>query len=196
MLPVDIPKGATLEVARVEAGEVRKEFGVSHMMHGIVTRASGEPAEGTVLYFNGETFRVDVGRRDLSAENINRIAKLSMDLDVLITVLDSLPGQIVAAEKLIKDLSVSKDIFKDRSANSKFDPAQAISELGILISKMKPALEEQRGQWRKTIVELASLGVTQIRDQGGGLLAGLPVESMAQNFAAEAQKTKEKEEEV
>ena len=189
MLRVDIPKGAILVVAQKQGGEVRKEFGVSHMMHGMVSRASGEPTEGTVLWFNGETFRVDVGRRDLTAEEINHIAKLSMDLDGIITVLNSLPRQIEGAEKLIKDLAVSKNIFKDRSANFKFDPTEAIAELGILISKMKPSLVEQQEQWRKVISELASLDVTQVRDGGGGLLAGVPIEDMATKFAAEAQKS-------
>jgi len=185
MLGVAIPAGTVMDVREIRDQQAHREFGVTQMMHGMVSSSSGKHIEGTVLWFNGNTFRVDVGRRDLTAEEINNIAKLSVDLDQIITVLGSLPKQIVSAEKLIHDLTVSKDIFKNRS---NFDAAQAISELGILISKMRPALVEQQDQWRKTISELASLGVTQIHDQGGGPLGGVPIAKMAGKFGAEAQK--------
>jgi hypothetical protein len=188
MLHVPIPEGVTLNVGEIRDGEIHKQFGVSHMMHGVVWLSASESVEGTVLYFDGENFRVDIGRRDLTAEEINRIGRLSTDLDALATVLQSLPGQIENAEELIKDLRISENVFKDRLRKSSFDATEAISALGILITKMKPSLVEQKDEWRKTILELAALGVTQIRDQNGGLLAGVPVAKMAGDFAAGAEK--------
>lgn len=161
------------------------------MLYGMVSNTASESIEGTVLYFNDNKFRVDVGRRDLTAADINRIAKLSIDLDAIATIIASLPNQIKNAENLIKELRISENLFRDRLKKLNFDATQAISELGILLQKMKPSLDEQFKQWRETISELASLGVTQMHDQDGGILSGVPVREMAKNFAAESQKSGE-----
>jgi len=189
MLRVPIPEGANLDVGEIRDGEIYKEFGVSSIMHGMVRNASGKPVEGSVLYFSNDHLRADVGRRDLTGEEINRIGKLCINMNRAIIQLDSLPGQIKVVEKLIKDMEISESLFRDRSMNSSFNATERVADLGILITQMKFSLVELREEWRKMISELASVGVTMIRDENGGLLrGGLPVGEMAIKFAADVQK--------
>ena len=185
MLHVDIPEGTVLHEAEIREGDVQKKFGVSHMTQGMIAHSSGEKTEGTVLWFNGGTFRVDVDRRDLTAEPINRINELCRELEKLAVIFRHLPTQIKGAEELAKDLTVSQDIFRDSAESFKsFDPSKAVTELGALISTMKSSNIELHEKWRTTITELSSLGVTSIWDQHGGPLNSVAVEKMAQGFAA------------
>lgn len=185
MLQVEIPNGTILHEGRIRGGEVHKQFGISHVLHGTIAHQSGERAEGTVLFFNDGTFRVDINRRDLTAEDINHVNKLVRDLEEIAVIFRFLPKQVKSSEELIKNLRISQGTFRSLTNLKNIDPTNIITELGILIEKMKSSYAELQQKWKIIISELSSAGVVSIWDQHGGPLSSVPVEKMAQTYTAE-----------
>jgi len=185
MLKVDVPEGTNRQVDGTKDGIIQAAFGVSSMRLGLIRRASGERVEGTNLHFDTDRLSVDVGRRDLSGDEINQIAGLVRDLNDLSIPIEVLPNQIIVAEEVVRRWTSLKSRFRSGPEET-FDVAGALANIGLDVGKMRSSHENVRQEWRKKVLQLATLDVIRADVYSGADGQSLPIEEMSQRYATEA----------
>lgn len=195
MLQVKPPEGVVMTEDRVdEANMAISTFGLKTMMLGKIRTFAEEPVtpseyvDGTFLVFQPGGIYAHVIRRDISANDINKIGLLSAEIDDLYRKLGFIPKVLPLIKELTNGLRTIAERDKKVEIDNKSTDSQTeqeVDSLGTIRKRLEASQLEIESELGNNMREIYGLGVTLIQTKTRSTLDGsFPVKKYLENISS------------
>ncbi len=167
---VPIPEGVKIYYETEDRkGDPIPHFGLEKMLEGDIGK--NDPEEGTLLRFGPGRFRIGVARTALSAQEINEVGGLALDLMEADYFKKSAREEVDLIERLKLDLPAPLEI-SGRVLRSELE--DTLGDLGALASRLRNSHVEREARYDAVIDKLAGLNVLYVDN---GLMSGTDIKA-------------------
>lgn len=183
--PANPPSGTMLYSCQLNAEGTSfiETFGVKNFHVGSISYSGSNYRPGSIISFRWPYFRTFVLNPHLTAEEINQIAQLSLDLFRAYSFMDFTTENLRLIDKLTGSLGNSGVSLAMLSGASSIASLveNSLSQIGVLASQLKASELQQERQRQNLIRELLALNVIMVERP---FILSLPLDLMELDEAA------------